>query len=145
VKSRGEMIARVAIDTSALLALASSRDQYHTKAVAVERRFRESGGRWVGSTLVLAELHGHLIRCVEPQAARRVLDALLADPAFEWRDCTADLTRRAINRWIAGFADQRFSLTDAVTFELMREERISRAFAFDRDFTTAGYQLLQNA
>jgi predicted nucleic acid-binding protein len=137
------MIARVAIDTSALLALASSRDQYHRKALAIESAIRAAGGRWIGSTLVLAELHGHLIRRVEPQAARRVLDALLTDPAFEWLDCTADITRRAIDRWIVGFADQRFSLTDAVTFEMMREERITRAFAFDRDFTTAGYELLR--
>lgn len=137
------MIARAAIDTSALLALASSRDQYHARAVAIERAFRGAGGRWVSTTLVLAELHGHLIRRVDPPAARRVLDALLTDPAFEWCDSTTDLTRRAVDRWIAGYADQRFSLTDAVTFELMREERITWAFAFDRDFVTAGYELLK--
>ena len=137
------MISRAAIDTSALLALASSRDQYHRRAVSIERSFRAAGGRWVGSTMVLAELHGHLVRRIDPQGARRVVDALLSDPAFEWCDCTVDLTRRAVNRWIAGYADQRFSLTDAVTFELMREERMTRAFAFDHDFVTAGYELLK--
>src|SRR5688572_21454187 len=50
---------RAAIDTGALLALASSRDQYHEQAVAIERRFRRSGGRWVGTVLVLAELQAH--------------------------------------------------------------------------------------
>lgn len=134
---------RAAIDTSALLALASSRDQYHRRAVAIEQRFRRGGGRWVATTLVLAELHGHLLRRIEPQAARRVLDALLGDPAFEWHDCTADTVRGAIERWIAGFSDQRFSLTDAVTFELMRSERLTSAFAFDRDFATAGFELLR--
>jgi predicted nucleic acid-binding protein len=137
------VIPRAAVDTSALLALGSSRDQYHKRAVAIESEFRGGGGRWVGTTLVLAELHGHLIRRVEPQGARRVIDALLSDPAFEWCDCSADLVRRAMDRWIAGYADQRFSLTDAVTFELMREERIKAAFAFDRDFATAGYELLR--
>ncbi|MEP6780826.1 MAG: hypothetical protein ABJC26_13105 [Gemmatimonadaceae bacterium] len=38
--------------------------------------------------------------------------------------------------------DERFSLTDAVTLELMRRERITRAFAFDQDFSTAGFALL---
>jgi predicted nucleic acid-binding protein len=47
-----------------------------------------------------------------------------------------------MNRWMLRFADQRFSLTDAVTFELMRTERVTRAFAFDQDFVTAGYSLL---
>jgi predicted nucleic acid-binding protein len=135
-------VTRAAIDTSALLALASSRDQYHRAAVAAEARFRKRGGRWVGSTLVLAELHGHLLRRLDPAAARRIVTALVADPAFDWRDAPLDLVRGAVDRWIARFADQRFSLTDAVTFELMERERITQAFAFDRDFVTAGFVLL---
>jgi predicted nucleic acid-binding protein len=137
------MVTRAAIDTSALLALASSRDQYHRRAVAIEERFRKAGGRWVATTLVLAELHGHLLRRIDPVPARRVIDALLTDPLFEWHDATVELTRRAIERWIAGYSDQRFSLTDAVSFELMRVERVTRAFAFDRDFATAGFELLR--
>src|SRR5579871_5358006 len=106
---------RAAVDTGALLALASSRDQYHTRAVAIESRFRRAGGRWVGTTLVLAELHGHLLRRLDPSSARRVLTAVVADPAFDWHDASTDLVRTAVDRWIVRFADQRFSLTDAVT------------------------------
>lgn len=131
-----------AVDTSALLALASSRDQYHVRAAAIESRFRSAGGRWLGSILVLAELHGHLIRRIEPAAARSAIAALLADPAFEWRDASRELVEGAIQQWMGRYADQRFSLTDAVTFELMRRERIRRAFAFDQDFVTAGFTLL---
>ena len=36
----------------------------------------------MGTTLVLAELHGHLLRRLDPREARRVLAALVADPAF---------------------------------------------------------------
>jgi len=135
-------VTRAAIDTSALLALASSRDQYHADAVAAEARFRKSGGRWLGSTLVLAELHGHLLRRLDPAGARRIITALVTDPAFDWRDASVGLVRRAVDRWIARFADQRFSLTDAVTFELMERERVTQAFAFDHDFVTAGFALL---
>lgn len=131
------------MDTGALLALASSRDQYHQRALATQARFRRGGGRWLGSTLVLAELHGHLLRHLDPVRARRVLEALLADPAFEWREVSPDLIREAVSRWITRFADQRFSLTDAVTFELMRREKLTTAFAFDRGFVAAGYALLE--
>ena len=96
----------------------------------------------MASTLVLAELHGHLLRRLDPSPARRVISALVADPLFEWHDATIDLVRGAIDRWITGYADQRFSLTDAVTFELMRRERVGSAFAFDQDFVTAGFELL---
>jgi predicted nucleic acid-binding protein len=136
-------VIRAAIDTSALLALASSRDQHHAAAVAAEARFRKRGGRWIGTTLVLAELHGHLLRRLDPAGARRVLTAVIADPAFDWRDASIELVSGAVDRWLAGYADQRFSLTDAVTFELMRRERIAEAFAFDSDFVTAGFELLQ--
>lgn len=134
--------ATAAVDTSALLALASSRDQYHARAVAVADRFRARGGRWIATTLVLAELHGHLLKRVGPAAARRVLDALLGDPIFVWHDASAELVRGAMDGWLTRFGDQRFSLTDAVTFELMRREKVRHAFAFDRDFVTVGYELL---
>lgn len=133
---------RAAVDTGALLALASSRDQFHQQAVAIEARFREAGGRWVGSVLVLAELHGHLIRRIDPPAAHRVIQRLRADPAFEWHDATAELLTRALDDWIGRYSDQRFSLTDAVTFAIMRREKLTRAFAFDSDFTTAGFRLM---
>jgi predicted nucleic acid-binding protein len=135
-------VTRAAIDTSALLALASSRDQYHRRAVSAEAKFRRRGGQWVGTTLVLAELHGHLLRRLDPRAARRVLASVIADPAFDWRDATVELVSAAVERWIAGYSDRRFSLTDAVTFEVMRRERIAHAFAFDQDFATAGYELV---
>lgn len=136
------MMSRAAIDTGALLALASSRDQHHGRAVATESRFRRSGGRWTGSTLVLGELHGHLLRRIAPDVARRTVSALIADPVFEWHDATAELVQGSIDAWLTRFADQSFSLTDAVTFELMRRNRISTAFAYDRDFLTAGFELL---
>ncbi|HUF25943.1 MAG TPA: hypothetical protein VMM18_03080 [Gemmatimonadaceae bacterium] len=134
---------RAAIDTGALLALASSRDQHHERAVATEARFRTAGGRWAGTMLVLAELHGHLVRRADPATARRVISALLKDPAYEWRDATMELVDAAIRGWLERFADQRFTLTDAVTFELMRRERVRYAFAFDADFVVAGFELLE--
>jgi len=135
-------VTRAAVDTGALLALASSRDQYHRRAVTTAALFRRRGGRWLASTLVLAELHGHLLRRFDPAPARRVIATLLADPLFEWHDATVELVRGATERWLIGYADQRFSLTDAVTFELMRRHRVAQAFAFDRDFVTAGFELL---
>lgn len=133
---------RVAVDTSALLALASPRDQYHTRAVSTARRFVALGGRWVGSVLVLAELHGHMLQRRGPTAARNILSALRQDPAYAWHDVTGDLIDNANALWLERFSDQRFSLTDAVTFALMKSERIKVAFAFDQDFVTAGYRLL---
>jgi predicted nucleic acid-binding protein len=135
--------ARVLIDTSALLALAHRRDQYHARAVATARRFLSRQGRWVGSTLVLGELHGHLLHRRGPTQAREVTAALLDDPAYEWMDATVELVRDGVASWIERFRDQAFSLTDAVSFALMRREGLRTAFAFDDDFRTAGFALLR--
>jgi predicted nucleic acid-binding protein len=132
---------RVAVDTGALLALASSRDQYHQRARQTLSQLQDAGTRLVGHVLVLGELHGHLLRRIEPVEAQRLVTGLMHDKAFEWREVGADRIGRAFANWIERFAD-RFSLTDAVTFDLMRSERVTHAFAFDQDFITAGFSLL---
>jgi predicted nucleic acid-binding protein len=56
--------------------------------------------------------------------------------------CAPTLTGPDIAGWLERFRDQHFSLTDAVSFELMRQERVATAFAVDTDFVTAGFELL---
>lgn len=136
------MTARALLDTSALLAIASPRDQHHGEAVAIGRRFLAAGGRWIGTTLILGELHTHLLYRAGREVARTHLAALLADPSYEWLDVTTPLVRGAIAGWLDRFGDQRFSLTDAVSFEVMRRGRVEVAFAFDPHFVTAGFDLL---
>jgi predicted nucleic acid-binding protein len=92
---------------------------------------------------VLAELHGHLIRRLEPSAAAVIVARLADDPMIEWHDVSVDLVQSALRDWVHRFHDQRFSLTDAVTFALMKRERLREAFAYDDDFTVAGFELLE--
>jgi len=130
------------IDTSALLAVANPRDQYHDEAISIGRRHLAAGGRWVGTTLVLSEFHGHLLQLRGSEMARSHLDALLSDPAHEWVDGTVELVREASERWLARYRDQAFSLTDAVGFEVMRRMDVTHAFAFDHHFEVAGFERL---
>jgi predicted nucleic acid-binding protein len=136
------MSGRAFVDTGALLALAGTRDQYHRRARAIAERHVAGGGVWVGTTLVLAELHGLLVKRAGPDAAQRSLAALLDDPICEWLEASQDLVRSALAGWIERFRDHPFTLTDAVSFEVMRRKRIKYAFAFDGHFVTAGFQLL---
>ena len=43
---------------------------------------------------------------------------------------------------LARYADQDFSLADAVSFAVMRRRTIAEAFAFDRHFLIAGFILI---
>lgn len=134
---------RVLVDTSALLALAHGRDQYHARAVRLARSHRASGGRYVGTTLVLAEFHAHLLYLRGAGEARAAIQHLLKDPAHDWRAMPAEDVRDAVDRWLGRFPDQTFSLADAVSFELMRQLGLTHAFAFDKHFEIAGFSLMR--
>jgi uncharacterized protein len=133
------------IDTSALLALAHGRDQYHEAAVGIFQRHRARGGMFVGTTLILTELYSHLLYLRGPATARTALRLLLDDPIHRWHDVGAPLLGEARERWLERFADQPLSLVDAVSFEIMRRDSVHVAFAFDHHFAVVGYQLLSVA
>jgi len=59
-----------------------------------------------------------------------------------WSYADDGLVGDALTNWIHRFTDQRFTLCDAVSFEVMRRERITTALALDRHFASAGYRTL---
>ena len=132
---------RALVDTGALLALASTGDQHHADAARITRRHRAAGGRLVSTMLVLGEFYSHVLYARGPRPARALLTSLLADPAYEWMDVTSDLVTGA-RGWLERFHDQAFSLVNAVSFEVMRREKLTHAFAFDQHFAVAGFELL---
>ena len=140
--ARKKIASSVLIDTSALLALANPRDQYHMRAVAIAKRLVESGSRLIGTVLILAEFQAHFLYLMGPARARAIVTDLMNDPMYEWRDVSAELVTAAVSAWLERFRDRRFSLADAVSFEVMSQDGLEQAFAFDRRFRTAGFEML---
>jgi predicted nucleic acid-binding protein len=134
---------RALVDTGALIALRRRKDQYHTRAVDIAERHLASGGQFVGTTLILAELHSHLLYLRGPVEARIAVSSLLEDPVHDWLPVSRDLEREAVGRWLARFSDQAISLIDAVSFEVMRRNKLTHAFTCDRHFVIAGFELLR--
>lgn len=134
---------RAFIDTSALLALGHSRDQHHARAVELADRHRAAGGTFIGTTLVLSEFYSHLLYLRDPAVARTALRHLLDDPIHSWVEVGPDRVRESMSRWLARYDDQAFSLVDAVSFEVMRSEKVTAAFAFDHHFEVAGFEPLR--
>jgi len=67
----------------------------------------------------------------------------VAGPASKvmlWVD--EEVYRAAIARWLRRDAPEPMSVTDAVSFEVMRREGMREAFAFDGDFERAGFRLV---
>jgi len=134
---------RLLVDTGAWLAVFHRRDQYHAVAAQRLRRLRAERARLVVTDLILAELHLHLLHGFGPGPAAAHLLALVEDPGVEQVFCDGELERAALTDWIQRFTDQAFSLTDAVSFAVMRARGIGAAFTFDQHFRVAGFAIVE--
>jgi uncharacterized protein len=132
----------VFVDTSGWLAAASTRENHHAAAAAVYDDLAGRRVRFVTTNLVVAEMHILIVREQGAGAGCALLDAIYADPSYTIITATRDLESAATDRWLRPYKDHRFSLTDAVSFEVMRTERIAEALALDHHFEVAGYKLL---
>lgn len=133
------MKASVFVDTSGWLAAISVRQSRHVEAATAYARLVGGGTRLVTCNLVVAEMHALILRGRDAAAGVRFLDHLYMDPTHEVLFVDRELETRAIDRWLRPFREHRFSLTDAVSFELMRQEGIETALALDHHFKVAGF------
>ncbi len=132
----------VFLDTSGWFAALSPRESGHSAASGLYRKWIEGDAALVTTNLVVAEMHILLSRARGSEFAVDFLDSLYQDAAHEVAIVDRDLEQAAVDRWLRPFADQTFSLADAVSFEVMRERRIRDALAFDQHFTVAGFRSL---
>jgi uncharacterized protein len=133
---------RVLVDTGAWLAAFHRRDQYHADAARTLKQLRLERARLVVTDLILAELHLHLLCNFGPTRAVQHVETLIGDPLIEQIFLDEELQANAINNWIFRFQDQAFTLTDAVSFAVLRARRIATAFTFDEHFALAGFRTL---
>lgn len=133
------------VDTSGWLAAVSAHERYHAEAAAVYDELVRRRARLVTTNLVVAEMHILTVRAQDAAAGCALLDAIYADPLYTVMTVTRELESDAIDRWLRRYADQRFSLADAVSFEVMRRERIDEALALNHHFDVAGYKVLPAA
>jgi predicted nucleic acid-binding protein len=124
------------------VALLAPRDQARERALGLMSRLAAAGRRLVTTSLVLGESHGLIASRSGSAVGLAFLEELLDGSAARlfWAD--EALVRDAASAWLKGRVDQPFSLVDAVSFEVMRRERILEAFTFDLDFERAGFRVL---
>jgi len=130
------------LDTSGWFAALDNRSADHA---ALSGRYRALIGEaqpFLTTNLVVAEMHALLSRRVGIEIGLSFLDQLYREPTHEIRFVTRPVERAAVDRWIRGYSDHQFSLTDAVSFEVMRAEGITHALALDSHFTAAGFSLV---
>lgn len=131
----------VFVDTSAWYAITDRTDTDHPSAAATLKRLANSRARLVTTGHVLAELHRLTLHRSHRQAAAEAVRRIVSTPRVELVHADAADLDAALG-WIDRFADQDFTLTDAIGFAVMDRLGMRRAFAYDADFTVAGFDLV---
>lgn len=127
----------VFVDTSGVLAMLDASDAGHPRAAGAWKKLVESGATFVTTSYVLVEtlaLAQHRLGIAAVRDIDRTLVPLMRvvwiDAAFHARGMAALL---AAGR-------RKLSLVDCVSFEVMREGGIARAFTLDPHFREQGFE-----
>jgi uncharacterized protein len=127
------------VDTSALYALADRADNRHREALALFEAVLASGEPLLTHNYVLVEAIALLQHRLGAASAVKLANS--ADE-FEVAWVEPALHRQAV-RQLERSSLRRVSLVDHVSFLVIKERRVEKAFAFDPDFARAGFQLLE--
>ena len=129
------------LDTGFLIALEAADDQHHAAAIAAWREIRKGRVTFLTTSYVFDEVatffnsrghHAKAIAIGEALLNSRLVTLVHVDePIFAeaWRE-------------FSHHSDKRYSLTDCVSFVVMKRRRIKKTLAFDKHFTQAGFERL---
>jgi predicted nucleic acid-binding protein len=126
------------VDSSAWVALADKDDANHKEAASLYPLLPKSKKVLVTSNLIIAETYILILNELGRQAALNFLARLKASPRILRVYSNEDIEAE-VQEILSRVIDQDFSYTDAVSFVMMKRQKIKRAFCFDKHFVIAGF------
>ena len=135
------MPAELFVDTSGWYpAVVAGTPDHPRVAQALSDRVRQ-GVRIVTTNLVVAETHALLLRRVGRAPALEFVRRVGESPNLVVAS-GPDIEGLAVRDWLTRFDDQDLSLTDAVSFTVMRQRGMREVLGLDRHFGVAGFVLV---
>lgn len=131
----------VFLDSSFVIALEVADDSNHGDALRQWHKILKRRPLLITTALVFSEIvtffnvHNHHAKAVE------VGNRLLKSPSVDLIHMDQMLLHEAW-RYFQKHADRTYSLTDCLSFVIMRRRRIKRALAFDKHFSQAGFPIV---
>jgi len=122
-------------DSFYFLALLRADDRVHARALTASQNRTE---RLMTTAWVLTEVADALAAPAMREGFPRLLAALRADPACTIVPPTQDLFDAGVELYVRR-PDKAWSLTDCISFVVMREYGINEALTGDRHFEQAGF------
>ena len=140
------MIETVFWDTAAFVALGNARDDLHRIAVDVSQELAQAKVHVLTTDAVLIEVANTFSQVAWRSTAWRLVDALQESVALQ----IATIVHVGADLWQRGWhlyrnrADKDWGLTDCISFVVMDDFGVRRAFTHDRHFEQAGFVRLLN-
>jgi hypothetical protein len=129
---------RTFIGTGFVIALINERDRYHEQAQALADQY--DGQPMLITDAVFLEIGNALAHGFKAEAGKIIANFLASDEVKVVRLST-ELFDKAFALY-QKYQDKEWSLVDCISFVVMRQEKISRALAFDQHFAQAGFEAL---
>lgn len=130
------------VDTSFWIAAAVEPDAHHDQAA--ELLLKAAAASLATSNNVVGETWTFVRRKFGHRLAVAVIDRIERTPRLRTIRIDREIEREAW-QWLRTRDEREYSFVDATSFALMRSLRIREAFAFDGDFTAAGFVELRPA
>lgn len=124
------------VDTSFWVAIRNQVDPKHTLAIALLRR--HDGKQLLTTNHVSGETWTFIRRRLGHAKAAGFLDFLDRSDRLV-HEHVDEVTEVAARAWLREHDEREYSFVDATSFALMRRLGIEEAFAFDEDFSAAGF------
>jgi len=128
------------VDAGYLIALVRARDRLHRRAALWAHTMAVSE-RLLTTEYVLCEAINGLSRVPERRRAHLLIDSIEASPLWELVTGSAGWFRQGLEMH-RQYSDKDWSITDCISFLVMRERGILLALTHDRHFEQAGFEAL---
>jgi len=130
---------KVFVDTSAIIALLSAEDRFHTPAKRAWHELISRSDQLITNNYVTVETTTILQNRFGMNAVVLFTNDILPVIELYWID--EMIHGKGVSAMLAA-ARRGLSLVDCVSFETMRAWGVTRVFTFDRHFTEQGFQLI---
>lgn len=128
------------VDTGAWYALADKDDQYHERAANHLKKIARDGTTMVTTNLIIHETYMLLARRLSHKVGIKFLDEVYSEENLRILHSNDAVEQEAYD--IARkYSEHDFSITDCVSFVMMKREAIRRAFTFDKHFRTMRFSI----
>lgn len=126
------------IDTSYILALVNTRDEFHLQAKNVADQVND---KLITTEAVLTEVGNALAKPQWREIAVETLEDMRNDDDVEILSVDSELFSKAL-KFYSSRIDKEWGLTDCISFVVMKDRKLKDALTSDHHFEQAGFQAL---